>query len=144
MTISIRAVEKQFGRYPALNKVGLEIADGELLALLGPSGSGKSYTMMGDIDESPQEFGLVPRICYGLFEMLDQNAQGPNNSDEVFFSQMEIYNETVKDLLVDPQTYVNAKFNGNTSLGGGLRCKARVPLQQTQHRHCGAPADKEV
>jgi sulfate transport system ATP-binding protein len=36
MTISIRSVEKQFGRYPALDKVDLEIADGELLALLGP------------------------------------------------------------------------------------------------------------
>ena len=36
MTISIRSVDKKFGRYPALNKVDLEIADGELLALLGP------------------------------------------------------------------------------------------------------------
>ena len=29
MTISIRSVEKRFGRYPALNGVSLDIEDGE-------------------------------------------------------------------------------------------------------------------
>jgi sulfate transport system ATP-binding protein len=40
--ISTIGIEKKFGRYPALKGVGLEIKDGELLALLGPSGSGKT------------------------------------------------------------------------------------------------------
>ncbi|MCB9497019.1 MAG: sulfate ABC transporter ATP-binding protein [Fibrobacteria bacterium] len=42
MSISIRGVSKTFGAFQALKDVSLEIPDGELVALLGPSGGGKT------------------------------------------------------------------------------------------------------
>ena len=40
--LSIRGVSKTFGKRQALQNVSLEVAKGEMVALIGPSGSGKS------------------------------------------------------------------------------------------------------
>jgi sulfate transport system ATP-binding protein len=42
MSIEIRNVSKNFGRFEALKDVNLVVPEGELVALLGPSGSGKT------------------------------------------------------------------------------------------------------
>ena len=42
MTINAIGITKRFGDFVALDDVSLEVAGGDLTALLGPSGSGKS------------------------------------------------------------------------------------------------------
>ncbi|HKS44709.1 MAG TPA: ABC transporter ATP-binding protein [Amycolatopsis sp.] len=42
MALSVHGVTVRYGQFTAVREVGMEIADGEVLALLGPSGSGKS------------------------------------------------------------------------------------------------------
>jgi sulfate transport system ATP-binding protein len=42
MSILVENISKSFGNYQALSQVNLEIKNGSLIALLGPSGGGKS------------------------------------------------------------------------------------------------------
>jgi ABC-type sugar transport system ATPase subunit len=45
MTIELRQVTKRFGELVAVDRVDLEVGEGEVLCLLGPSGCGKTTTL---------------------------------------------------------------------------------------------------
>src|SRR2546428_6958071 len=45
MSIELKNVSKQFGEVPAVNHVSFSVREGELLALLGPSGGGKTTVL---------------------------------------------------------------------------------------------------
>src|SRR5215467_8640424 len=45
MSIELRAVTKQFGDITAVNNVSFSVKEGELMALLGPSGGGKTTVL---------------------------------------------------------------------------------------------------
>jgi ABC-2 type transport system ATP-binding protein len=42
MKIELQGVSKKYGSFPALDKVNMEIAPGQLVSLLGPNGAGKT------------------------------------------------------------------------------------------------------
>ncbi len=65
--VAIQGVSRRFGDYTALHDVTLEIAPGELVAVLGPSGSGKTTLL---------------RIVAGL-EMPDRGQVLINGEDNV-------------------------------------------------------------
>ena len=53
VAISIKSLEKHFGKFHALKNVNLEVPDGQTLVICGPSGSGKSTLLriMAGVDK---------------------------------------------------------------------------------------------
>jgi sulfate transport system ATP-binding protein len=70
LSLDIRGVSKQYGRFPALKGVSLQAHDKEFLALLGPSGSGKTTLLRvlagletpdaGEVDFGGEDFLSLP------------------------------------------------------------------------------------
>ena len=56
MSIELRNVSKQFGDVPAVNNINFSVGEGELVALLGPSGGGKTTVlrMIGGLEMPTQ------------------------------------------------------------------------------------------
>ncbi|XP_013386504.1 kinesin-like protein KIF16B [Lingula anatina] len=72
----------------------------------GQTGTGKTFTMMGD----PEQVGLTPRICEGLFARMDDTDEGEHISYRIDVSYLEIYNERVRDLLAHPLSKHHEKY----------------------------------
>ena len=70
MAIRVRNVTKRFGDFVALDNVSVDIEDGELTALLGPSGGGKSTLLriiagleLPDIGHASRSTASTSRCC---------------------------------------------------------------------------------
>lgn len=73
VSVSIRKVSKNFSQFAALSNVSMEVAPGELVALLGPSGSGKTTLLrlvagLEPIDSGEVHYGDVNASTLSLRE----------------------------------------------------------------------------
>ena len=62
--------------------------------------------------------GIVPRFCEKIFNQIDEKkAAGEATEYQVIFSMLEIYNEEVRDLLVDQNPRGGMKVRENPKTG---------------------------
>jgi sulfate transport system ATP-binding protein len=110
MEIQVRNVHKSFGDFPALVDVSLDVASGELIALLGPSGSGKT-TLLRVI--AGLEFPDYGGIAFGGENMSGKPVR-ERNVGFVFqhyalFKHMTVLDNVAFGLTVRPRSLRPAK-----------------------------------
>ena len=71
MSIQIRNISKNFGKFAALKDVSFDVGSGELVALLGPSGSGKTTLLRVT---AGLEFAEKGKILYGIKDVTERSA----------------------------------------------------------------------
>jgi len=93
----------------------------------GQTGSGKTYTMQGeeyggDWDEAggrrKERAGLIQMAAKDLFEKIRSKCSDPSREYFVKAQYFEVYNETIRDLLVDHHEASEHSECGEESLGG--------------------------
>ena len=86
IVLACRGVSKSFGPKPVLHDVGLEIAAGQIVALVGPSGCGKSTLLNAVLGTHPQSSGEIVVRRDGDEHVVD----GPNRDCGIVYQQYSL------------------------------------------------------
>ena len=104
MDIQIRGVQKHYGSFHALRGIDLDIASGELLALLGPSGSGKTTLLraiagLEPLDGGQVKFGDIDATALSV----QQRQVGFVFQQYALFKHMTVFDNIAFGLTVRPK-----------------------------------------
>jgi sulfate transport system ATP-binding protein len=110
LTIEARGITKRFGSFLALRDVGLEVKEGELVALLGPSGSGKT-TLLRIL--AGLEFPDVGSVLFDGEDATDRSTRGRRvgfvSQHYALFRHMTVFENVAFGLRVQPRRSRPAK-----------------------------------
>jgi Cu-processing system ATP-binding protein len=119
--ISIDHLTKRFGKFTAVNDISFDVKQGEVFALLGPNGSGKTTTMKSVVGLSIPTAGRIlvngidihrnPKEARSLVSYLPQRVTFPDNltAREVirFYASMRKLSKGIAD-----EALAKGNFNG--------------------------------
>jgi Cu-processing system ATP-binding protein len=119
--ISVDHLTKRFGTFTAVNDISFDVKRGEVFALLGPNGSGKTTTMKTVVGLSIPTAGRIlvngidiqrnPKEARSLVSYLPQRVTFPDNltAREVirFYASMRKLSKGIAD-----EALANGNFNG--------------------------------
>jgi putative thiamine transport system ATP-binding protein len=113
MSIEIKSLHKSFGSFPAVNDVTLHIETGEMVAFLGPSGSGKSSLLGAIIGTLPPDMHFAGTISL-LGRRIDllpteQRAVGILFQDDLLFAHMNVFENLLFGVPAGPRAERRAR-----------------------------------
>ena len=104
MSIEIRNLSKRFGATVVCDKLNLDIASGELVALLGPSGSGKTSLLRIIAGlERPDEGSVLFGGADATFDDVRDRNVGFVFQHYALFAHMSIFENVAFGLRVRPK-----------------------------------------
>jgi len=133
--IEIQGLFKRFKDVVAINRIELEIQQGEMLTLLGPSGCGKTTTLRCIAGlERPDEGDIVidgkPMLSQG-FVQPSKRGIGMVFQNYAVWPHMKVFNNIVYGLKLKrmPRTEINAKAQEVLAMVGLAGLEDRYPSQ---------------
>lgn len=133
--IEIKNLFKRFGKVVAVNRIQLEVNEGEMLTLLGPSGCGKTTTLRCIAGlEKPEEGDIIidgkPMLSEG-FVQPSKRGIGMVFQNYAVWPHMKVFNNIVYGLKIQkiPRQTIQEKARQVLELTGLNGLEERYPSQ---------------